>query len=121
MSSLPAFAAPLIGAEMGVIIAAAIDAKHGQVYVQGFSAKGQSLLPPRLAKVRDAVRALGSGQLRLVGSGAASMMAIEAWSAGIGGRRDRRRRISRYFVCVSAFGFFLAEKTRNRRRPAPTI
>jgi tRNA threonylcarbamoyladenosine biosynthesis protein TsaB len=82
VSSLPAFAAPLIGAESGVIIAAAIDAKHGQVYVQGFSAKGHSLLPPRLAKVRDAVRALGSGQLRLVGSGA-SMMAIEAWSAGM--------------------------------------
>src|SRR4051812_10809851 len=31
ISSLPAFAAPLIGAETGVVIAAAIDAKHGQV------------------------------------------------------------------------------------------
>jgi tRNA A37 threonylcarbamoyladenosine modification protein TsaB len=79
VSSLPAFAAPLIGTDSGIVIAAAIDAKHGQVYVQGFSAKGHSLLPPRLAKVRDAVRALGAGQLRLVGSGA-PMMAIEAWS-----------------------------------------
>jgi tRNA threonylcarbamoyl adenosine modification protein YeaZ len=82
ISSLPAFAAPLIGAEAGVVIAAAIDAKHGQVYVQGFSSKGHSLLPPRIAKVRDAVRALGAGQVRLVGSGA-PMMAIEAWSMGM--------------------------------------
>jgi tRNA threonylcarbamoyl adenosine modification protein YeaZ len=79
VSSLPAFAAPLIGADSSFVVAAAVDAKHGQVYVQGFSGKGHSLLPPRLAKVRDAVRALGAGQLRLVGSGA-PMMAIEAWS-----------------------------------------
>lgn len=81
VSSLSAFAAPLIGAESGVVIAAAIDAKHGQVYVQGFSAQGQSLLPARLARVHDAVRALGAQKLQLVGSGA-PMMAIEAWSAG---------------------------------------
>lgn len=82
VSSLPAFAAPLMGAGVGGVIAAAIDAKHGQVYVQGFSSTGQSLLTPRVAKVRDAVRALGAGPFRLVGSGA-PMMAIEAWSAGM--------------------------------------
>jgi tRNA threonylcarbamoyladenosine biosynthesis protein TsaB len=82
VASLPALAAPLIGNDSGYVIAAAIDAKHGQVYVQGFSAKGHSVLPPRIAKVRDAVRALGAGPIRLVGSGAA-MMAIEAWSMGM--------------------------------------
>ena len=107
VSSLPAFAAPLIGAESGVVIAAAIDAKHGQVYVQGFSAKGQSLLPARLAKVRDAVRALEYGQLRLVES-PTTMMAIEAWSAGGRTRRDRRRPIS---------GRFLRRASRIAGRP----
>lgn len=82
VSALAAFAAPLIGAAPGSVVASAIDAKHGQVYVQGFSGRGQSLLSPRLAKVRDAVRALGAGPIRLAGSGAA-MMAIEAWSMGM--------------------------------------
>ena len=82
VASLPALAAPLIGREGGYVVASAIDAKHGQVYVQGFSSKGHSVLPPRIAKVRDAVRALGAGPIRLVGSGA-PMMAIEAWSMGM--------------------------------------
>jgi tRNA threonylcarbamoyl adenosine modification protein YeaZ len=82
VSSLAAFAAPLIGADSG-IVAAAVDAKHGQVYAQGFSGKGAVILTPRLAKVRDAVRALGTGPVKLVGSGA-PMMAIEAWSMGMG-------------------------------------
>jgi tRNA A37 threonylcarbamoyladenosine modification protein TsaB len=72
----------LIGSEGTAMIAAAIDAKHGQVYVQGFSARGQVILAPRIAKIRDAVRALGDGSLRLVGSGAA-IMAVEAWSMGM--------------------------------------
>ena len=81
VSSLAAFAAPLIGRETSGVVAAAVDAKHGQVYVQGFTAKGQPLAAPRLAKVRDAVRGLGAGPLRFAGSGA-TMMAIEAWSMG---------------------------------------
>lgn len=81
VSSLAAFAAPLIGREGVGVIAAAVDAKHGQVYVQGFTAKGQPLSSPRLAKIRDAVRGLGAGPLVFAGSGA-TMMAIEAWSMG---------------------------------------
>ena len=81
VSSLAAFAAPLIGRDGVGVIAAAVDAKHGQVYVQGFTAKGQPLAAPRLAKVRDAVRSLGAGPLLFAGSGA-TMLAIEAWSMG---------------------------------------
>lgn len=82
VSSLSAFAAPFIGRTAGGVIAAGVDAKHGQIYIQGFGPKGQSVLSARLATVRDAVRALGAGPLRLTGSGAA-MMAIEAWSMGM--------------------------------------
>jgi len=81
VSSLAAFAAPLIGREGAGVIAAAVDAKHGQVYVQGFTAKGQPLAVPRITNVRDAVRTLGAGPLFFAGSGA-TMMAIEAWSLG---------------------------------------
>lgn len=81
VSSLAAFAAPLIGQEGAGVIAGAVDAKHGQVYVQGFTVKGQPLSAPRLSKVRDAVRSLGAGPLLFAGSGA-TMMAIEAWSTG---------------------------------------
>ncbi|MEN9709132.1 MAG: hypothetical protein RIQ68_1540 [Pseudomonadota bacterium] len=81
VSSLAAFAALLIGREGAGVIAAAVDAKHGQVYVQGFTAKGQPLAPPRITNVRDAVRTLGAGPLVFAGSGA-TMMAIEAWSLG---------------------------------------
>ncbi|MDB5648766.1 MAG: tsaB [Hyphomicrobiales bacterium] len=82
VSSLSAFAAPLIGRSGGAVIAAGVDAKHGHIYVQGYGPQGQNILAPRLATVRDAVRALGSGPLQLTGSGA-PMMAIEAWSMGI--------------------------------------
>jgi tRNA threonylcarbamoyl adenosine modification protein YeaZ len=81
VSALAAFAAPLIGREGAGVIAAAVDAKHGQVYVQGFTVKGQPLAAPRITNVRDAVRTLGAGPLVFAGSGA-TMMAIEAWSLG---------------------------------------
>ncbi|MBX9741752.1 MAG: tRNA (adenosine(37)-N6)-threonylcarbamoyltransferase complex dimerization subunit type 1 TsaB, partial [Beijerinckiaceae bacterium] len=82
VSSLAAFAAPLIGNSGGAVVAAGVDAKHGQVYVQGYGPQGQNVLAPRLATARDAVRALGAGPLKLTGSGA-PMMAIEAWSMGL--------------------------------------
>ncbi|MDB5597592.1 MAG: tsaB [Hyphomicrobiales bacterium] len=82
VSSLAAFAAPLIGRSGGAVVAAGVDAKHGHIYVQGYGPQGQNVLSARLATVRDAVRALGSGPLKLTGSGA-PMMAIEAWSMGM--------------------------------------
>ncbi len=81
VSSLAAFAAPFIGRSGGAVVAAAVDARHGQVYVQGFTAQGQVIVPARISLVRNAVRSLGAGPLKLTGSGAA-MMAIEAWSLG---------------------------------------
>jgi tRNA threonylcarbamoyl adenosine modification protein YeaZ len=82
VSSLAAFAAPLIGRSGGQVVAAGVDARHGQIYVQGYGPQGQNVLAPRLATARDAVRALGAGPLKLTGSGA-PMMAIEAWSMGL--------------------------------------
>ena len=82
VSTLAALAAPLI-AERGLgLIAAAIDARHGHLYVQAFAPGGRTLLSPRLATPREAVRALGAGPFRVAGSGAA-LLAIEAWNIGL--------------------------------------
>src|SRR5437588_9006687 len=82
VSTLAALAAPLIVQGADGILVAAIDALHGNVYVIGYGPGGRTILSPRHSPVRDAVRALGAGPLRITGSGA-PMLAIEAWSMGL--------------------------------------
>lgn len=82
VSSLAAFAGSLLADPRPGVIAEAIDAKHGRVYLQLFEANGRPLLPPRLANLRDAVRLIGSGPVRLAGS-AAPLLAAEAARAGL--------------------------------------
>jgi len=82
VSTLAALAAPLILEEKPGTIAVAIDARHGHVYYAAFLEDGRLLQSPRFGDVKEAVRKLGEGPLRLAGSGA-PMMAIEAWSLGI--------------------------------------
>jgi tRNA threonylcarbamoyl adenosine modification protein YeaZ len=82
VSTLAALAAPLIMDGDEVVVVAAIDALHGSVYVTGYGPNGRAILSPRHSPVRDAVRALGAGPLRITGSGA-PMLAIEAWSMGL--------------------------------------
>jgi len=81
LTTLAALAAPFIAADDTIAVAAAIDARHGHVYLQVFGPAGRTLISPRIAPVADAARAAaGSGPVRLVGSGA-SMMA-SAWPKG---------------------------------------
>jgi tRNA threonylcarbamoyladenosine biosynthesis protein TsaB len=82
LSTLAALAAPLIAEGVEGTVAAAIDALHANVYFQVFSARGRTLVQPRLVAVREAARLLGSGPIRITGSGA-PMLAIEAWSIGL--------------------------------------
>lgn len=80
VSTLAALAAPLILAKKHGLVAAAIDAGHGNVYFAAFGSDGRAIVAPRVASVRDAVRLLGAGPVRMAGSGA-PMLAIEAASA----------------------------------------
>jgi tRNA threonylcarbamoyladenosine biosynthesis protein TsaB len=80
VSTLAALAAPLILAEKPGLVAAAINAGHGNVYFAAFGSDGRAIVAPRVATVREAVRLLGAGPIRMAGSGA-PMLAIEAWSA----------------------------------------
>jgi tRNA threonylcarbamoyladenosine biosynthesis protein TsaB len=82
VSTLAAMAAPLILEQKPGSVGIAIDARHGNVYFAGFGADGRAFLPPRVTTVRDAVRSLGSGPLRLAGS-AAGLLAAEAHAVGL--------------------------------------
>ncbi|MGH6813570.1 MAG: tRNA (adenosine(37)-N6)-threonylcarbamoyltransferase complex dimerization subunit type 1 TsaB [Methylocella sp.] len=81
VSTLAALAAPLILEQKPGLVAAAIDARRGNVFFAAFGADGRAVLAPRFAPAREAVRALGAGPVRLAGSGA-PLLAIEALAAG---------------------------------------
>lgn len=80
LSTLAAYAAPLIAAGATAAVAAAIDARHGNCFLQVFGPGGRTLVPPRLATLRDAVESVLAGPAILVGSAAALMAA--QWPAG---------------------------------------
>jgi tRNA threonylcarbamoyladenosine biosynthesis protein TsaB len=82
VSTLAASAAPLIGREGGRVVAAALDARHGQVWFQALNAQGKQLVSVRQVNHRDAARAIGAGPVSLVGS-AALAVANEAWAIGL--------------------------------------
>jgi tRNA threonylcarbamoyl adenosine modification protein YeaZ len=82
VTTVAASAAPLIGRESGRVIAAALDARHGQVWFQALTAEGKPLVSLRQVSYRDAARAIGAGPVSLVGS-AALAVANEAWAIGL--------------------------------------
>jgi tRNA threonylcarbamoyladenosine biosynthesis protein TsaB len=82
VSTLVAFAAPLLSEPRAGIIAAAIDARHGSVYFQLFEATGRPLAPPRCDSLRECVRGVGAGPALLAGD-AVDLVAFEAHRAGL--------------------------------------
>jgi tRNA threonylcarbamoyladenosine biosynthesis protein TsaB len=82
VSTLAAFAAPLLGEAQNGIIAATIDARHGSIYFQLFEASGRPLGPPRCDTPRECVRAIGAGPAWLAGD-AAALVASESQRAGL--------------------------------------
>ena len=82
LSTLAAFAAPLVAADDTLPVVVAIDARHDNVYLQVFGPSGRTIVAPRLATLREALRAAATGAPRLVGT-AAEMLAA-AWPAGQG-------------------------------------
>jgi len=81
LTTLAAFAAPYIAIDDVTPLVAAIDARNDQVYMQMFGAGGRSLIQPRVAGLREAVRDAANARARLVGSAAA--MVAAAWPAGV--------------------------------------
>jgi tRNA threonylcarbamoyladenosine biosynthesis protein TsaB len=77
LTTLAAFAAPHIASDDSIGIAVAIDARHGHVYLQVFGPGGRTLVAPRIASVRDAVRIAATGPTRLAGNAAEAL--ASAW------------------------------------------
>jgi len=77
LSTLAGFATPLIAEDDSSTVVAAIDARHDHVYLQIFGTGGRTIVPPRIAPLREAVRAAMSSPARIVGS-AANLVAA-AW------------------------------------------
>jgi tRNA threonylcarbamoyl adenosine modification protein YeaZ len=81
VTTLSAFAAPLIAADDTHPVVVAIDARHEHVYLQVFGPGGRNVVPPRVASLRDALRAATTSRgPRIVGTGATLLAA--AWPAG---------------------------------------
>lgn len=70
LSTLAGFAAPHIAEDDDTTVVAAIDARHEHVYLQVFGAGGKTVVAPRIAPLREAVRAATASPARIVGSGA---------------------------------------------------
>ncbi|MCC6887380.1 MAG: tRNA (adenosine(37)-N6)-threonylcarbamoyltransferase complex dimerization subunit type 1 TsaB [Hyphomicrobiales bacterium] len=70
LSTLAGYAAPHIAEDDEVPVVAAIDARHEHVYLQVFGPGGRTVVAPRIASLREAVRAATVTPARIVGSAA---------------------------------------------------
>lgn len=70
VSTLDALCAPHASENETVPVVAAIDARHGNFYLQMNGAGGRLLVAPRIASFEEALRAVAIGLVRIVGSGA---------------------------------------------------
>ncbi len=77
LTTLSAYAAPIVseGAEQPVI--SAIDARHDHVYLQVVSGNGSSLIRPKVASIEEALAASRFGAPHLVGN--AAKILSERW------------------------------------------
>jgi tRNA threonylcarbamoyl adenosine modification protein YeaZ len=80
LTTLAAFAAPLIAADDTLPVVVAIDARHEHVYLQVFGPGGRTIVAPRLSLLREAMRVAATGAPRLAGTAAKILAA--AWPPG---------------------------------------
>jgi tRNA threonylcarbamoyladenosine biosynthesis protein TsaB len=79
LSTLTAYAAPVVGQNTAQAVVSAIDARHDQVYFQVVSGDGGSLIRPRVAPVEEALGAAQFGAVHLVGN--AAKILADRWPA----------------------------------------
>src|SRR5580693_9100185 len=71
VTTLTAYAAPVVSQNAGQPVISAIDARHDQVYFQAVSGNGSSLIRPRVGPIEEALGAARFGAAYLVGNAAA--------------------------------------------------
>jgi tRNA threonylcarbamoyladenosine biosynthesis protein TsaB len=79
VTTLTAYAAPVVSQNAEHPVVAAIDARHDQVYLQVVSGNGSSLIRPRVAPIEEALGAARFGAPHVVGN-AAGILA-DRWPA----------------------------------------
>jgi tRNA threonylcarbamoyladenosine biosynthesis protein TsaB len=84
ISTLAAIAAPFIDEDDGQHVAAAIDARHGNVYFELFSNGGRTIVEPGCIPLREAARVLGPTMVKMAGP-ASPLLFEEAKAAGTAG------------------------------------
>jgi tRNA threonylcarbamoyladenosine biosynthesis protein TsaB len=114
ITTLAAFTAPLIAENEAVPVVAAIDANHGNLYLQMVGAGGRTLIAPRAVGLREAVRAIALGPVRLVGTAAAMLAAY--WPKGVPAPLLIDERRSPDIVWVARLGA-AADPERAKARP----
>jgi tRNA threonylcarbamoyladenosine biosynthesis protein TsaB len=70
VSTLDALTAPFSTESETVPIVAALDARHGNFYLQMVGAGGRKLVSPRVVNVEQALQSCAIGLVRIIGSGA---------------------------------------------------
>src|SRR6202158_1386557 len=70
LTTLTAYAAPVVGQNAAQPVISAIDARHDQVYFQVVSGDGNPLIRPRVAPIEEALGASRFGAPHLVGNAA---------------------------------------------------
>src|SRR6201994_2039340 len=79
VTTLSAFAAPVVSESGEQPVISAIDARHDQVYFQVVSGNGSSLIRPRVGPIAEALEASKFGAPHLVGN--AAKILAERWPA----------------------------------------
>ncbi len=79
LTTLTAYAAPIVSRNAGQPVISAIDARHDHVYFQVVSGDGGALIPPRVAPIEEALGAARFGAPHLVGN--AARMLADRWPA----------------------------------------
>jgi tRNA threonylcarbamoyladenosine biosynthesis protein TsaB len=68
VSTLAAYAAPILSGDAPVTVASVVDARHAMVFFHLIGVDGRTLAGPGLFTVEEAVRKAGDGSLALVGN-----------------------------------------------------
>jgi tRNA threonylcarbamoyladenosine biosynthesis protein TsaB len=79
LTTLTAYAAPVVGQNAEQPVISAIDARHDHVYFQVVSGNGSSLIRPRVAPIEEALAASRFGAPHLVGN--AAKILADRWPA----------------------------------------
>ena len=79
LTTLTAYAAPVVSQDAEQPVISAIDARHDQVYFQVVSGDGSSLIRPRVAPIEEALGASRFGAPHLVGN--AARILADRWPA----------------------------------------